>query len=172
MIILIIRSNWGQGVKPTTLVSRGPNFLAPADRLELGLLRQIFNISLKQVNKHLLSQLGWKWNVLYPARSPEQSLWKSHSEWYKWWPATPPSVATCSQVCVTFELLRNVARHTSTQSKICSSLATSTRRSLSSCRLISSGDKILLGRAASGLELSDWRNWSFCWCEDDRTVMW
>lgn len=55
-----------------------------------------------------------------------------------------------------------VSCRTSTQSKICSSLAMSSRRSLSSCCLSSSGDKILLDRAASGLQLSVWMNWSFC----------
>lgn len=48
----------------------------------------------------------------------------------------------------------------------------SSRRSLSSCWLSSSGDKIVLDRSASGPEPSDRTNWSFCLCRDETMSIW
>lgn len=61
-------------------------------------------------------------------------------------------------------------RHTSTQSNICSSVAMSSSRSLSSCWLSSAGDKILFDWAASRPEPSDRMSCSFCldWGNDEK----
>lgn len=70
------------------------------------------------------------------------------------------------------EFWLHMCHRTSTQSKICSSLAMSSSSSFSSCWLSSSGDKIFLGRASSELELSDRVNCSFCFCGEERTLIW
>lgn len=61
-------------------------------------------------------------------------------------------------------------RHTSTQSNICSSVAMSSSRSLSSCWLSSAGDKILFDWTASRPEPSDRMSCSFCldWGNDEK----
>lgn len=61
-------------------------------------------------------------------------------------------------------------RHTSTQSNICSSVAMSSSRSLSSCWLSSAGDRIFFDWTASRPEPSDRMSCSFCldWGNDEK----